>query len=547
MSQVSLSTQIQETEMNPRFILLETLLNPRFFGTGEKMPVCLKLEVGQVLHDRFQVLELMNVSSVEGKLYLCADGDDRFVAKLYKRKLKHDPLLLRCLEKISSPSVGTLLAYGVFQGYFYEIYPYYEKGCIKGARFSLEELKQFVIPSLLEGLRELHEAGICHGDVKPSNICLRDSQDGFLFLDFGTSFLFEKEEFPLTLGKTKGYTAPEISFTQGGSSPAGDYYALGATLFELYFGHPIRLSSKDFKLFLETGVLPLPEETPEEFGRLLQGLTYSKIKKSVPVKEPHGHLAFSGRWGFEEVTFWLGEGPVLSDLDSHEVDKNSNLDLFFDFEKELESEKNLKLQEKLEKEKSEQDEAILKTSSVEVQEEVLEVSTEILPFEFHGKVFTNLQELLLEMADFWQEGKEEFFSWNLLDHVEGEVLESLHLVESKFYQGESEDLLFWMVLYELNPSFRDFVWEKKKFDNLSSYGNDIFSAIQEGEESALDLCYFLLRHRVFSTYLSFPQCKGKGNRFLFQKLEEDYILYENHLDRKREFPLLLANLLVKCG
>lgn len=102
-----------------------------------------------------------------------------------------------------------------------------------------------LLTQLLPILKEIHNRGVCHRDIKPDNIIRNRENNKLVLIDFGiakqvlelnestgqnTDFKIRKST---NLG-TSGYQAPE-SF----SSPASDLYSLGATCFHLLTGyHP---------------------------------------------------------------------------------------------------------------------------------------------------------------------------------------------------------------------------------------------------------------------------------------------------------------------
>ena len=51
----------------------------------------------------------------------------------------------------------------------------------------MEELKNLVIPSVAEGLKALHDAGILHKDLKPGNMMIADDDRHIVLIDFGIS------------------------------------------------------------------------------------------------------------------------------------------------------------------------------------------------------------------------------------------------------------------------------------------------------------------------------------------------------------------------
>ena len=97
---------------------------------------------------------------------------------------------------------------------------------------------QEVLLQIASGLGHLHGRGICHGDMKPSNIHVTTAGKVKL-LDFGLAADVQEMAIAASgrrAGGTFGYLAPEVLAGQA-ASPAADWYAVGRTLFQLLCGH----------------------------------------------------------------------------------------------------------------------------------------------------------------------------------------------------------------------------------------------------------------------------------------------------------------------
>jgi serine/threonine protein kinase len=89
-----------------------------------------------------------------------------------------------------------------------------------------------VLWQLSAAVDHLHELGIVHSDIKPSNIMLNVHNQHVTLIDLGVAFDFASERAQRGSSGTRGYMAPEQ--TRGrGCGPASDRYAVAAVAQEL--------------------------------------------------------------------------------------------------------------------------------------------------------------------------------------------------------------------------------------------------------------------------------------------------------------------------
>ncbi len=108
----------------------------------------------------------------------------------------------------------------------------------KGEHFGEQRLLGILMP-ILDGLEQIHNAGIIHRDIKPANILIRDDNSPVL-LDFGSArHAIGNQTKTITSLVTPGY-APFEQYHQaeGRQGPWTDIYALGATCYCAITGKP---------------------------------------------------------------------------------------------------------------------------------------------------------------------------------------------------------------------------------------------------------------------------------------------------------------------
>jgi tetratricopeptide (TPR) repeat protein len=114
-------------------------------------------------------------------------------------------------------------------------------GPLLARRGPVRELLRLLL-EVADALVYAHERGVCHLDLKPSNILL-DEDGNPVIVDFGLA-LGAREKLPLirrvTAGYTPGFTAPEFRgvFDPAASRPRADVYSFGAVLYMGLTGRP---------------------------------------------------------------------------------------------------------------------------------------------------------------------------------------------------------------------------------------------------------------------------------------------------------------------
>ncbi len=118
-----------------------------------------------------------------------------------------------------------------------------------------------LLPSLLDGLQVIHDAGFLHRDIKPGNILINDSGLPTL-IDFGAArFAIAARTSTMTAIFTPGYAAPE-QFTSAKQGPWTDIYGLSATLYHAITG---KAPPNAFDRLLEDTYEPLAHLKPPGF------------------------------------------------------------------------------------------------------------------------------------------------------------------------------------------------------------------------------------------------------------------------------------------
>lgn len=440
-----------KTQVNPLADAAKTELNSAFGNATVINPVVSapngQLAIGTVLSEKYEVVRRLDVSTGEADIYICSYQNKNYVAKVYRRPKAIKQSILDALKSIRSPFIARTFDVGTYQGLPYEVLPYYEAGSLQGHRYTFEELKTTIIPDINEALHVLHQHNIIHKDVKPSNIMQWNDRSGVALIDFGISSVMEDGNTMIvtSTGMTPEYSAPETF--RGLFLDESDYYSFGITLYELFCGStPYKnMTADQIAQYTAVQKIPFPATMPKELQDLITGLTYVDITHRNEANNPNK------RWTYDEVLKWcMGKKQAVPGAVS--------------------------------------------------------TATVTMPaYTFMGERYTDTRALVEAFAVNWNNGKKQLFrglmsgffkSFN--PEIAGYCLDAEEAANAK---DADDDLIFWKLLYQIEPTLRVLLWKDRRFESLEAMGTEILSDLRSGKTASNALWHEMLDKELLSYYV----------------------------------------------
>lgn len=432
------------------------------------------LQAGTKLCSEYTVTKKLNVSGGESDLYLCERDNHQFVAKVYKRKIAIKKEITNILKKIDSPYISKLYSVGEINGFPVEILPYYKSGNLQGKKYSFNDLKEKIIPSINEGLHELHKKNIIHKDVKPSNLMI--TNDGSInIIDFGVSSVTQNGNTVIVTqtGKTPEYSAPE-TFRELYLAES-DYYSFGITIYELFTGTTPynNINNEERELYITMQKIPQPKNMPDELYNLILGLTYNDLTN----RKDKSNL--NRRWTYDEVKAWLnGKNVVVPGIGYGAPQQKS-----------------------------------------------------MPPYTFLGSKYTDTLSLANALGSNWDNGKKDFYRGiisEFLKSVNPQLSGQIMDLES-MGTTDGEDITFFRMLFILDNRLRTIYWKGQKYTNLQTIGKKLQQCLWNKEN--LSSYTDLLQNNVLSVY---SDCisNAKSAKIL-ESAEQAYSIATSDKDKER--------------
>ena len=274
--------------------------------------------VGTKVLDHYNIIAKLQTQSGEAAIYLAMPDQDAsethnisinapVVVKVYRRKNAVSREVLERLSKLKSPSIVEIIDYGEYDGYPCIILPQFVSHSLQGTKLSFEQIRDIVVPDVINGLKYLHSQGIIHRDIKPGNMMVTNDGNHIQIIDFGISEALETSGGVVMskTGFTRDYCAPEA--LNGSWVEESDYYAFGISLYELFKGDtPFgkNVSAEEYAAMQSVNNIPFSDDFPKALVNLIKGLTYKDISNRNDLSNPNR------RWTWREAEKWC-KGEIL--------------------------------------------------------------------------------------------------------------------------------------------------------------------------------------------------------------------------------------------
>lgn len=255
---------------------------------------------GESISDSYIINSMLSKQGKQACIYLAKKWGKKYVVKHYNSGWKPSGKIKDFLANIRHPNIAHVVESGMHSGRYYEIYNYYSNGTLEEAEaLSVNFIQKVIVPSINEGLHELHKNGIVHCDIKPSNLFFSDDKERVIIGDCGISGYINEDGTAIESMRGTPEYAPRVKSLLWSASmtPAYDYGSFGLVLCKAILGKSIfsGMSVEEIAAAWERGI-ELPSNINGRLALLIKGLICEDEEQ---------------RWGYLQVKRWC-EGEFIS-------------------------------------------------------------------------------------------------------------------------------------------------------------------------------------------------------------------------------------------
>ncbi len=207
------------------------------------------------------------------------------------------------IAQIDHPNIVRIFDLGVADDHAYIAMEFCSKGSLKlRIKHGLEPLRAYgLMRQIASALIELHDAGILHRDMKPTNIMFRED-DSLVLIDFGLAKQVQLRAEITGTGEIFGtpyYMSPEQGHA-GEVDERGDLYSLGIIFFEMLTGSKPFDGDTAMSVIIQHRQAPVPQ-LPDDLAK------YQPAIDRMLAKNPEDRFASA-----QEVLAWSPADAVGS-------------------------------------------------------------------------------------------------------------------------------------------------------------------------------------------------------------------------------------------
>ncbi len=270
-----------------------------------------------------------------------------------------------------------------------------------------------------------------------------------------------------------------------------DYYSFGITLFELFCGYTpyANMQPEEIEQYVSVQRIPYPDEMSPLLQDFISALTYYDISNRSNKNNPNR------RWTYEEVKKWLeGEPLVIPGEGIGNAGKGA------------------------------------------------------MPvYKFLGEDFTDPALLVTAFAKNWEEGKKQFFRGIVTAHFRSwnqEIARKCQAAEEEAgRENGKDDIIFWKLLYQINPKLKGFYWMGQTYESLPAFGRDVLEKLWDKDKSQYSYYNSVLSEKLLSQYVLMAAPKNEKLKKAAEAIEDSYELEKNNgTDMQRTYYLMAYTL-----
>lgn len=128
------------------------------------------------------------------------------------------------------------------------------------------------------------------------------------------------------------------------------------------------------------------------------------------------------------------------------------------------------------------------------------------PYSFLGQSYQDIPSLVAALASNWKEGKQQLYRGLLSAFFKGCQPElagyCIDAEEEATQTAGKDDLIFWNLLYKLDPEMHGFYWMGQRYESLPALGRDMLERLWKNDRSNMRYWDSILDQQLLTHYLA---------------------------------------------